>query len=232
MKAMVFAAGVGSRLGELTKANPKCLMQAGGKTMLEHVIDHLKAVGVTEVAINLHHHPEQIRQLVAQKNSFGLRIVFSEEQELLNTGGGLKNLRSFFEEEERFIVHNSDVYCTHSLALLLDAHRNRGALATLAVMKRSSKRGLFFDSEMQLVGWTEEKMPVPDTMQLRAFSGISVCSGEIFQFMDERPSFSILEPLLRASRATHRVFGDEIDANTWIDVGTPEQLAVLQKRLG
>jgi MurNAc alpha-1-phosphate uridylyltransferase len=232
MKAMVFAAGVGSRLGELTKATPKCLMQAGRKTMLEHVIDHLKAVGVTEVAINLHHHPEQIRQLVAQKNSFGLRIVFSEEQELLNTGGGLKNLRSFFEEEERFIVHNSDVYCTHSLALLLDAHRNRRALATLAVMKRSSKRGLFFDSEMQLVGWTEEKMPVPDTMQLRAFSGISVCSGEIFQFMDERPSFSILEPLLRASRATHRVFGDEIDASTWIDVGTPEQLAVLQKRLG
>lgn len=232
MKAMVFAAGVGSRLGELTKATPKCLMQAGGKTMLEHVIDHLKAVGVTEVAINLHHHPEQIRQLVAQKNSFGLRIVFSEEQELLNTGGGLKNLRSFFEEEERFIVHNSDVYCTHSLALLLDAHRNRRALATLAVMKRSSKRGLFFDSEMRLVGWTEEKMPVPDTMQLRAFSGISVCSGEIFQFMDERPSFSILEPLLRASRATHRVFGDEIGASTWIDVGTPEQLAVLQKRLG
>jgi MurNAc alpha-1-phosphate uridylyltransferase len=231
MKAMVFAAGVGSRLGELTKATPKCLMQAGGKTMLEHVIDHLKAVGVTEVAINLHHHPEQIKQLVAQKSSFGLQVVFSQEQELLNTGGGLKNLRSFFEGEERFIVHNSDVYCTHSLALLVDEHRNRGALATLAVMKRSSKRGLFFDSEMRLAGWTEEKMPVPDTMQLRAFGGISVCSGEIFQFMDERSSFSIIEPLLRASRATGRVVGHEIDANTWIDIGTPEQLAVLQKRL-
>jgi NDP-sugar pyrophosphorylase family protein len=231
MKAMVFAAGIGSRLKELTKSTPKCLMQAGGKTMLEHVIDHLKRVGVTEIAINLHHHPDQIRTFVEEKKQFGLQVTFSEEPALLNTGGGLKQLRAFFEGEERFIVHNSDVFCSHDLGSLVQAHKDHNALATLAVMKRESKRGLFFDSDMRLLGWTEEAAPQPSDAQLFAFGGISICSGEIFQCMDERSEFSIIEPLLRASRATHRVLGAEIDPKTWIDIGTPEQLAVLQKRL-
>ncbi len=228
---MVLAAGVGSRLKELTRTTPKCLMQAGGKTMLEHVIDNLKKIGVTEVAINLHHHPEQIKQLVQQSGYFGLKVVFSEEPELLDTGGGLKKVRAFFEGEERFVVHNSDVFCTHDLSSLVGAHRDRGALATLAVMKRPSKRGLFFDNDMRLVGWTGEVQPPSADAHLLAFGGISVCSGEIFQYMDERAAFSIIELLLAASRSTHRVFGVEIDPSDWIDVGTPEQLQVLQKRL-
>lgn len=228
---MVLAAGVGSRLKELTKSTPKCLMQAGGKTMLEHVIDKLKQVGVTEVAINLHHHQDQVKQFVQERGYFGLKVVFSEEPDLLDTGGGVKKVRAFLEGEERFIVHNADVFCTHNLASLVDAHRNRNALAILAVMKRTSKRGLFFDNEMRLVGWTGESLPPPADAHLWAFGGISVCSGEIFQHMDERAAFSIIEPLLAASRSTNRVFGVEIDSSEWIDIGTPEQLQILQKRL-
>jgi NDP-sugar pyrophosphorylase family protein len=231
MKAMVLAAGIGSRLRELTKNTPKCLMQAGGKTMLEHVIDALKKVGVTEVAINLHHHPEQVKQFVKERGYFDLKVVFSEEPQLLDTGGAIKKVHAFLEGEERFIIHNADVFCTHDLTSLVDAHRSRNALAILTVMKRTSKRGLFFDNESRLVGWTQASQPPPSDAHLFAFGGISVCSGEIFEYMDERAAFSIIEPFLAASRATQRVFGVEIDPSAWIDVGTPEQLQILQKRL-
>ena len=231
MKAMVFAAGIGSRLKELTHNTPKCLIKVGGKAMLEHVIDHLRAVGVTEVAINLHHFPEQIIRFVEERANFNLRVTFSHESTLLDTGGGLKKLREVFEREEAFLVHNSDVYCTADLAQLVALHRSTNAVATLAVMKRASKRGLYFDQSMRLTGWTEERNAVAPHGDLFAFGGISVCSGEIFSHMDSRQIFSIIEPFLQAARSSHTVFGREIPADSWIDIGTPQELTRLQRRL-
>lgn len=231
MKAMVFAAGIGSRLKELTLDTPKCLIQVGGKPMLEHVIDRLRAVGVTEIAINLHHFPEKITRFVEGRGNFNLKITFSHEPSLLDTGGGLKKLRGIFEKEDAFIIHNSDVYCETDLSTLVALHRKTHALATLAVMKRASKRGLYFDNSMKLVGWTEEKNMEAPGGDLFAFGGISVCSGEIFSHMDARDAFSIIEPFLRAARSSQRVYGSEISPDTWIDIGTPEQLARLQRRL-
>lgn len=227
---MVFAAGIGSRLKELTRDTPKCLMQAGDKTMLEHVVDHLKRVGVTELAINVHHHAQKVIEFVQSRGNFGIHVTFSPEESLLDTGGGLKRLRSFFESEEAFFVHNADVYCTTNLNALLKHHREHKALATLAVMRRESARGLFFDNHMRLVGWTGENTPrSPSHLQL-AFGGISVCSGEIFNYMDSRDRFSIIESFLVAARATNRVRGVEIDPSTWIDIGTPAHLAELQSK--
>lgn len=228
---MVFAAGMGSRLKELTRDTPKCLLKAGGKTMLEHVVDRLKEVGVTEIAINTHHHASQVLQFVQDRGNFGIQVTFSHEDTLLDTGGGLKRLRSLFESETAFFVHNADVHCTTNLHALLTFHRDQKALATLAVMRRESARGLFFDSQARLVGWTGEKTPAHPTGTLLAFGGISVCSGEIFQHMDSRDTFSIIEPLLTAARATKRVYGVVIDPSTWIDMGTPDQLAELRNRL-
>ena len=231
MKAMVFAAGVGSRLKELTHDTPKCLMMVRGTPMLEHVIERLKKVGVTEVAINLHHFPEKIIRFVEERHHFNIRITFSHEHTLLDTGGGLKKLRGIFERDDAFMVHNSDVYCDADLSKLVAAHRSTNAVATLAVMRRTSTRGLYFDDAMRLVGWTQEKNTTTPKGDLFAFGGISVCSGEIFSYMDERDAFSIIEPFLQAARSSHRVGACEISPDSWIDIGTPEQLAKLQGRL-
>jgi len=229
---MVFAAGIGSRLKEFTKNSPKCLMQAGGKTLLEHVLLKLKAVGVQEVVINVHHLPEMITSFLKTHNNFDLHIHISHEASLLDTGGGLRKARSFFEHEDAFIVHNSDIYSSIDLDSLVKQHSAKSAIATLAVMQRASKRGLFFDDEMRLVGWTEEKQPSPKNSQLLAFSGISICSGALFRYMDSREVFSIIEPFLAASRDGGRVYGSPISPDLWTDIGTPESLQALQEKLG
>jgi MurNAc alpha-1-phosphate uridylyltransferase len=233
MKAMILAAGIGSRLGQLTQSTPKCLMQAGGKTLLEHVIIKLKAVGVTELAINVHHHAEQVTSFLAANNNFGLPVHLSYEASLLDTGGGLKKVQRFFAHEQAFILHNADVYCTQDLRHIIESHRSRNALATLAVMKRESKRGLFFNESWQLTGWSQQsstETPTP-TSTLYAFSGMSVCSHELFAHMDSRDTFSIIETFLAAAHATGRVFGEPIDSTHWVDIGTPEALRALQQKL-
>jgi MurNAc alpha-1-phosphate uridylyltransferase len=245
MKAMIFAAGIGSRLGQLTHNTPKCLMpldlgvssSPGARTILEHVITRLKAATVDEVVINLHHHPEQIIEYVSGHANFGVTVHYSHEPSLLDTGGGLKRVRSFFEGREPFFVHNSDIYCTHDLRALLSAHCATSAVATLGVMQRESKRGLYFNRDRQLTGWTGEQLTthqagMPADSSLFAFSGISVCSSEIFTFMDSRDTFSIIESFLVAARATGRVYGHTIPTTGWVDIGTPERLHALQRQLG
>lgn len=231
MKAMIFAAGIGSRLKEFTQNTPKCLMPLGSSTILEHVISQLKRVGVQEIVINLHHFPEQIADYLERHSNFGLTVHLSHEPELLDTGGGLKQVKRYFEDETAFFIHNSDIHYTESLAPLLEIHKAKDGIGTLGTMRRQSKRGLYFNSDSQLVGWTEEQIAAPLDSSLLAFSGISVCSSEIFNFMDSRAKFSIVESFLSASRATGRVYSAEIDPTKWVDIGTPEKLAELRARL-
>lgn len=235
MKAMIFAAGVGSRLGQFTQNTPKCLMSLGSATgtdtILAHVISRLKAVGVDEIVINLHHFPEQITSYLAQNRNFGLTVHLSHEPVLLNTGGGLKKVRNIFIGERAFLVHNADIYCTHDLSTIIDAHETTDAVATLGIMQRASKRGLYIDRTQHLTGWTEEQVPAPPESEIYAFSGISVCSDQIFSHMDSRDTFSIIESFLTAARATGRVFGSLIPSSGWVDIGTPERLLALQKQL-
>jgi NDP-sugar pyrophosphorylase family protein len=227
---MIFAAGIGSRLKELTKDTSKCLMQVGGVPMLERVVERLKSVGVRSVVINVHHHAEQVIAFVESQSRFGIDVTFSHEPVLLDTGGGLKKVQELFENESAFFLHNADIYCESDLGELLSRHQSRNALATLAVMTRNSKRGLFMTSAMELVGWTGEKVPPPSNAKQLAFSGISICTPRIFSYMPSGDTFSIIEPFLTCARATHAVFGFEIDPATWVDIGTPEQLAALQAR--
>jgi NDP-sugar pyrophosphorylase family protein len=227
---MIFAAGIGSRLKDLTKDTPKCLMQVGGVSMLERVVERLKGVGVRSVVINVHHHAEQVIAVVESRHRFGIEVAFSHEPVLLDTGGGLKKVKELFANESSFFLHNADVYCESDLRELLSRHQSRGALATLAVMTRNSQRGLYMTNEMELVGWTSETASPPPNAKRFAFSGISICSPEIFSYMPSGDTFSIIDPLLACARATHSVFGFEIDPTTWVDIGTPEQLVALQAR--
>jgi MurNAc alpha-1-phosphate uridylyltransferase len=230
MKAMIFAAGIGSRLKELTRDTPKCMMEVGGKTMLEHVVHRLASVGVTAVAINVHHHAEKVVEFIKSKNFFGLEVMISHEPALLDTGGGLKKVAPFFSGEEAFIIHNADIFSEIDLAQVVQKHRERRAIGTLAVMEHPSERGLYFDAGHNLVGWTEESIEPPPTSILRSFCGISVASHELFSYMESAPSFSIMKPYLAAARATRRVWGTEATGSLWIDIGTPEHLDSLRSR--
>lgn len=237
MKAMLFAAGVGSRLGEITRDRPKCLVEVGGKTILERVIERLKAAGVGEIAINLHHHPAQIIEFMNSRQNFGLVIHYSHELKLLDTGGGLLLARSFFESEEFFLVHNSDVYCEFDLNELVEFQRRHSPVATLLVQRRQSKRYLVFDPDLCLIGRRNaegegalvRQVPVEE---LYAFSGIQAVSRRIFDFMGEPGTeFSIISTYLEAAQRGEQVRGLSIQDAYWIDVGTPERLKELDQRL-
>jgi len=155
MKAMVLAAGLGTRLRPLTDNIPKALVELNGRTLLEITIDRLKSFGVTEIIVNVHHHAEKIVAFLKSKNNFGLRIELSREDDLLlDTGGGLKKAAWFFQgnSAEPFLLHNVDVLTNIDFHQMLDAHKNSSALATLAVQQRPSSRQLLFDQNNLLIG--------------------------------------------------------------------------------
>lgn len=230
MKAMILAAGVGSRLGELTKDTPKCLVQVGGKAVLEHVVERLKSVGVTEVVINLHHLADKVVSFMESRHCFGLKVHFSREESLLDTGGGLKKAALFFQGDDAFFVHNADVLSTIDLAALALLHRSRSAIGTLAVLRRPATRGLYLDAANRLVGWSGEKAPAPTGTELFGFCGVSVASPQLFSFMPEESAFSLIQPYLAAARATKLVWGHPCPEAEWADIGTPEQLATARQK--
>ena len=166
MKAMILAAGLGTRLRPLTDTHPKALVEINGRTLLEITLSRLRAFGVGEVIINVHHFADMIADYLKSKNNFGLRIEISREDDLLlDTGGGLKKAAWFFLEEsgerrvasgehlsEPFLLHNVDVLSNIDLRRMLQYHTEHRALATLAVQSRDSSRLLLFDDQLQLCG--------------------------------------------------------------------------------
>jgi NDP-sugar pyrophosphorylase family protein len=157
MKAMVLAAGLGTRLRPLTNDLPKALVTLGGRTLLEIALSRLRAFGVRELIVNTHHHADRIFEYLESNHNFGMRIEISHEPVLLDTGGGLKNAAPFFLDSsagvrEPFILHNVDVISTIDLARMIRLHTERHALATLAVQDRETSRYLLFDPHGQLCG--------------------------------------------------------------------------------
>jgi NDP-sugar pyrophosphorylase family protein len=163
MKAMILAAGLGTRLRPLTDTRPKALVEINGRTLLEITLTRLRPFGVTEVIINVHHFADMVVQYLKSKNNFGMRIEISrEDDQLLDTGGGLKKASWFFLEDsarpdstnsgEPFLLHNVDVISTIDLAAMLQFHKENHALATLAVRSRDSSRQLLFNDQLQLSG--------------------------------------------------------------------------------
>jgi NDP-sugar pyrophosphorylase family protein len=163
MKAMILAAGLGTRLRPLTDTRPKALVEINGRALLEITLTRLRPFGVTEVIINVHHFADMVVQYLKSKNNFGMRIEISREDDLLlDTGGGLKKAAWFFLEDstrpdptksdEPFLLHNVDVISTIDLNAMLQFHKENHALATLAVRSRDSSRQLLFNDQLQLSG--------------------------------------------------------------------------------
>ena len=238
MKAMILAAGLGSRLGALTADTPKCLMKIGEKTILEYVVENLKKAGVNSIVINLHYLAPVVKEFIHKKNSFDIEILFTYEAELLGTGGGVKNARHFMDNEELFLVHNADVYTTLDLASMVNAHRECESLVTLGVMDRSTSRPLIFDADNQLAGWKSIENNVGDAIADAgavfplAFSGIQVLSPGIFKYMETQSgAFSIIRTYMHAARASERIRAYRMDSAYWIDIGKPNQLEELRSRI-
>ncbi len=204
MKAMIFAAGLGTRLKPITDTIPKALVPINGKPLLEHLILKLKHEGFTEIIVNVHHFADQIIQFLDQNQNFGINIAISDEtQQLLETGGGIKKASWFFGNEP-FLIHNVDILSNVSLADLVNFHhKHSDTKATLVVSTRATARYLLFDNTMQMRGWTniqtnEIKTPfsqaiIKDCTKL-AFSGIQVFSPALFPyFSDFQEKFSVID---------------------------------------
>ena len=234
MKAMVLAAGRGTRLRPLTDTRPKALVEVGGRTLLEHVLRRLIAAGVTEVVINLHHLGDQIPAFLGKHDCFGLRrVAWSEEPLLLGTGGGLKQAAWFFDDGQPFLVHNVDVLSDIDLRALLAVHRRNHALATLAVMDRPTERPLLFDSTGRLVG--RRTADAGDLVVHAArggitplgFCGIQALSTAFLERLTEAGAFPITEPYLRLAETGAAITGCRVDGAKWRDCGRPGDLRPL-----
>jgi NDP-sugar pyrophosphorylase family protein len=240
MKAMILAAGLGTRLQPLTDTTPKALVDLNGRPLLEITIERLRSFGVTEFIVNVHHHAEKIVSFLESKNNFGCRVEISREDDLLlDTGGGLKKAAWFFLEgnsDEPFFLHNVDVLSSIDLRHMLAAHTQSASLATLAVMQRKSSRQLLFNDQNLLVGRRKGK-DIPDELippalssplatrhMALAFCGIHVLSPRILPLISESGVFSIIDTYLRLASAGQKISAFRADSFHWRDLGRLQDL--------
>jgi NDP-sugar pyrophosphorylase family protein len=236
MKAMILAAGLGTRLRPLTDDRPKALVTVAGRTLLEIALARLRSFGVREAIVNAHHYAEMIVDYLKANNNFGMRIEVSREEELLNTGGGLKKAAHFFRgSQEPFIVHNVDVISTIDLGRMMRFHTEQNALATLAVQERESSRQLLFDEQGQLRGRADRSSWSPrsenpdlghpaEQAHALAFCGIHVLSPQIFAKMNEEGAFSIIDVYLRLAAQGEKIIAYRAGDCYWRDLGRPESI--------
>ena len=233
-KALIFAAGKGTRLKPFTDSHPKALALVNDVPLLERNIKYLQSFGVTEFVINVHHFGEQIVEFLEKNNHFGAKIDISDEKdELLETGGGLLFAQKYLENEENFLIMNADILTDLNIHELVKFHETHLPLAILAVSDRNSSRKLFFNSEMVLKGWMnknsgETKMAeFNNDFKELAFSGIHCINSSIFDKIKRRGKFSIMEEYLDLM-FENNILGFQHEARL-IDVGRPESVIEAEK---
>ncbi len=235
MKAMILAAGLGTRLRPHTNYKPKALLKVGGQALLEICIKRLIRYGFDEIIINVHHFAEQIIAFVGKHENFGAQITFSDEQDkLLDTGGGLKKAAWFFDDGLPFLLCNTDIISNIDLARFYQSLQP-GSLATLAVRQRQSSRYLIFDEKQTLTGWQNIKTgnlkmcrPVSGEFSLQAFSGLHVISPALFELMPADDTFSIIDVYLSAA-TQHTIKAYPHDADLWMDAGKSSDIEAAEK---
>jgi len=238
MEAMIFAAGLGTRLQTETANKPKALVDVGGKPLLQHAIDKLKIAGVTKIVVNVHHFAKQVIAFIDQQKQDIPILISDESEQLLDTGGGLKKAAPLFSGKAPILIYNVDILSSINLKELNHTHLDSGALATLVVRKRETQRYFQFNNEMQLTGWINKATGankisrasnLPNITEL-AFSGIHIVQPEIFQDMPREERFSIVRFYLEQAK-TKTIKGYLDESKLWMDVGKPEQLALARKMI-
>ena len=244
MKAMILAAGLGTRLRPLTNDRPKALVEVAGHALLELTLMRLRAAEVHEVIINTHHYADMILQYLEDNRNFDMRIEISREEVLLDTGGGLKKAAWFFRERPEdsstpFLVHNVDVMSTIDLGRMVRFHLKHDALVTMAVQHRKTSRPLIFDEKGLFRGRYRENGATEATntadengpsvgssqqWQRAAFSGIHILSPRIFSRITEDGVFSIIDSYIRLASQGERIMAFDADEYYWRDLGRPENV--------
>ncbi|MCW0484149.1 nucleotidyltransferase family protein [Gaoshiqia sediminis] len=232
MKAMIFAAGLGTRLKPLTLDRPKALVELEGHTLLERSIRYLKAYGITDITVNVHHFAWMVTEFLRHHENTGIHLHLSDEsEELLDTGGAILKARDFLAGDDPILLMNVDILTNLDLNRLLESHKQSGALASLVVRNRKTSRYLLFDQENQLTGWKNEitgelKICRPhqiDTSTPLAFSGMQLIQPHLLDLITETGKFSIIDLYLRLA-ATEQIMAFTDADSIWMDLGKYEQL--------
>ena len=231
MKAMIFAAGLGTRFKPWTDNHPKALALVNNKSLLQRNIEYLQEYGIKEVVVNVHHFADQIIDAVRLNNGWGSHIIISDErEEVLETGGGLLKAKELLKSDEPFITLNADILTDLSISDLLSYHKKNNALITFGISNRTSSRNFLFDDNNRLCGWEnnvtgEKKISiVKDHLKPMAYSCVAVFDPTIFELIPQQGKFSLTETYLSLA-ADHLILGYEHTSDRFIDVGKPESVA-------
>jgi len=235
MKAMIFAAGLGTRFKPWTDQHPKALAPVNGKSLLERNIQWLQQYGITDLIVNVHHFPEQVRQSIHKNNGWGSKITISDETgQLLETGGGLKKARAFFDTDQPFLTINVDILTDLNLDKLLQFHTQKQPLISFAVSERKTSRYFLFDKELRLCGWEntktgEKKISIKkDDLSQKAYSCVVIFQPEIFDLIKQNGKFSLVDVYLDLA-AKHKILAYDHTGDKLVDVGKPESVSVAEK---
>ncbi len=231
IKAMIFAAGLGTRFKPWTEHHPKALAMVNGKSLLQRNIEYLQQQGITDVVVNVHHFALQIVDAVTQNFGWGSRVTISDETEaVLETGGGLVKARPLLEGNQPFVTINADILTDLDIQQLLTFHREQQNLISFAISQRKTTRYFLFDAGNRLCGWRntqtgEEKIVVPATaLQPMAYSCVVVFEPAVFPLIRQTGKFSLTDMYLDLASG-HKIMGYEHQHNRWIDVGKTESVA-------
>jgi NDP-sugar pyrophosphorylase family protein len=234
-RAMIFAAGLGTRFKPWTDKHPKALALVNGKTLLQHNIEYLQRFGITDIIVNVHHFADQIISAVETNNGWGSSVTISDERnEVLETGGGLLKARSLFIPGERFITCNVDILTDLDIYRLQAFHEMHSPLISFGVTDRKTSRYLLMDENNRLCGWRnvktgEEKIRIPrDVLIQKAYSCVVIFEYDIFQLMPFNGKFSLMDVYLELA-AQHLIIGYDHSGDLFVDVGKPESVALAEK---
>ncbi len=237
VKAMILAAGLGTRLKPFTDKHPKALAPVNGKPLLQRTIEYLQGFGVQNFIINVHHFADQIIDFLKDNENFGADITISHEKdEPLETGGGLMYASWFFEKDRQpFIMMNADILTTLDISAMYEFHLENNPLVTLAITRRASSRNFLFSEDDYLKGWRNNKTAElklasgsDENLQPASFSGIHIISPAIFPLISQKGKFSIVETYLQLA-ADHPILGYFHDHDIFIDAGKPEAILDAEK---
>ncbi len=234
MKAMIFAAGLGTRFKPWTNHHPKALAMVNGKSLLQRNIEYLQQYGIFDVVVNVHHFADQIVQAVAENKGWGSNVIISDEtNEVLETGGGLVKARNLLEGTEPFLTLNVDILTNLNLHHLLAYHRQHQPLISFGVTNRKTSRNFLFDDHNRLCGWQnnstgEERISIArEGLVQKAYSCVVVFEPRVFSLIRQQGKFSLTETYLDLA-AEHLILGYDHSGDNLVDVGKPESVAVAE----
>jgi MurNAc alpha-1-phosphate uridylyltransferase len=234
MKAMIFAAGLGTRFKPWTDKHPKALALVNGKSLLQRNVEYLQQYGITDVVVNVHHFADQLIEAIEVNKGWGSRILISDEsEEVLETGGGLLKAAELLKDDEPFITLNADFLTDLNIDDLLHFHQQKRSLISFGVTHRKSSRNFLFNDELRLCGWRnnatgEEKISITASNLLpMAYSCVVVFEQSIFDLIPQRGKFSLVDTYLSLA-AQHPIYGYDHTGDKLVDVGKPESVAVAE----